>query len=120
MEQNSRRHGMLLALGMTLALFAAQAVLMNGWLSHISGAGQALALSALFALVYGGTMAAFVFLEKPKTGTLVFTGAFAALAMLARVSMLDFVTADYTSFLSPWVGRSKDKQGYPSVCKGRP
>lgn len=103
MEQNSRRHGMLLALGMTLALFAAQAVLMNGWLSHISGAGQALALSALFALVYGGTMAAFVFLEKPKTGTLVFTGAFAALAMLARVSMLDFVTADYTSFLSPWV-----------------
>lgn len=103
MEQNSRRHGMLLALGMTLALFAAQAVLMNGWLSHISGAGQALALSALFALVYGGTMAAFVFLEKPKTGTLVFTSAFAALAMLARVSMLDFVTADYTSFLSPWV-----------------
>lgn len=103
MEQNSRRHGMLLALGMTLALFAAQAVLMNGWLSHISGAGQALALSALFALVYGGTMAAFVFLKKPKTGTLGFTGAFAALAMLARVSMLDFVTADYMSFLSPWV-----------------
>ena len=50
MEDNSRRRGMLLALGMTLALFAVQAALMGGWLSHISGAGQALALSALFAL----------------------------------------------------------------------
>ena len=100
MEDNSRRRGMLLALGMTLALFAVQAALMGGWLSHISGAGQALALSALFALVYGGTMIAFVCLERPKTGTLVFAGAFAAVTMLARVSMLDFVTADYTSFLT--------------------
>lgn len=103
MEDNSRRRGKLLALGMTLALFAVQAALMRGWLSHISGAGQALALSALFALVYGGTMAAFVWLERPKTGTLVFTGVFAAVTMLARVSMLDFVTADYVSFLTLWV-----------------
>lgn len=103
MEDNRRRRGMLLALGMTLALFAVQAVLMRGWLSCISGAGQALALSALFALVYGGTMAAFVCLERPKTGTLVFTGVFAAVTMLARVSMLDFVTADYISFLTKWV-----------------
>ena len=103
MEDNSRSRGMRLALGMTLALFAVQAALMGGWLSHISGAGQALALSALFALVYGGTMAAFVLLERPKTSTLVFTGAFAAVTMLARVSMLDFVTADYTSFLTLWV-----------------
>lgn len=103
MELNSRRRGLLLALGMTLALFAAQAALMNGWLSHLAGLGQALTLSAPFALVYGIAMTAFVLLEKPKTGALVFTGAFAALTMLARVSMLDFVTADYQTFLSPWV-----------------
>lgn len=108
MEDNSRRRGMLLALGMTLALFAVQAALMGGWLSHISGAGQALALSALFALVYGGTMIAFVCLERPKTGTLVFAGAFAAVTMLARVSMLDFVTADYTSFLTLWVNMFRE------------
>lgn len=103
MEDNSRRCGMLLAMGMTLALFAVQAALMRGWLSCISGTGQTLALSALFALVYGVTMTAFVCLEGPKTGTLVFTGVFAAVTMLARVSMLDFVTADYTSFLTKWV-----------------
>lgn len=103
MEQNGRSRSMLLALGMTLALFVGQALLMGGSLLYISGMGQALALSALFALVYGGTMATFVYLENPKMSTLVFTGAFAAVTMLARVSMLDFVTADYTSFLTKWV-----------------
>ncbi|MGN0776625.1 MAG: glycosyltransferase 87 family protein [Candidatus Ventricola sp.] len=103
MEHNRRVRSLWLALGMTLALFAVQTALISSWLSHISGAGQALALSALFALVYGGTMAAFIVLQKPKTGTLVFAGVFAAIAMLARVSMLDFVSADYYSFLSLWV-----------------
>ena len=116
MEDNRRRRGMLLALGMTLALFAVQAVLMRGWLSCISGAGQALALSALFALVYGGTMAAFVCLERPKTGTLVFTGVFAAVTMLARVSMLDFVTADYISFLTKWVDMFREG-GFPMLAE---
>ena len=103
MEQNSRSRGMLLVLGMTLALFAVQAALMGSSLSWISGAGQALALSALFALVYGGAMAMFVRLQRPKTGALLFAGVFAAITMLARVSMLDFVTADYNSFLSGWL-----------------
>ena len=116
MEDNSRRRGMLLALGMTLALFAVQAVLMRGWLSCISGAGQALALSALFALVYGVTLTAFVCLEGPKTGTLVFTGVFAAVTMLARVSMLDFVTADYISFLTKWVDMFREG-GFPMLAE---
>lgn len=116
MEDNRRRRGMLLALGMTLALFAVQAVLMRGWLSCISGAGQALALSALFALVYGVTLTAFVCLEGPKTGTLVFTGVFAAVTMLARVSMLDFVTADYISFLTKWVDMFREG-GFPMLAE---
>ncbi|MBR4039053.1 MAG: DUF2029 domain-containing protein [Clostridia bacterium] len=93
----------LLCLGMTLALFAAQTALMGASLAYAGTLMQTLALSALFALVYGVTMAVFAHLEKPDTGMLCFVGAFAALTMIARVSMLDYVTADYTSFLSKWV-----------------
>ena len=104
MERNMRpRAGRLcLVAGMTLLLFAVQAALMRATLQYAREAGQALALSALFALVYGGAMAAYARLERPSARTLAFVGAFAALTMLARVSMLDFVTADYTSFLSGW------------------
>lgn len=103
MENNSKSRGILLSLGMTLALFAVQAAVMGGRLAHLSGVGETLALSALFALVYGGAMVTFVHLERPKMGMLAFVGAFAALAMLARVRMLDFTTADYNSFLKGWL-----------------
>ena len=89
--------------GMTLALFAVQALLMRANLAFAGTLGQTLALSALFALVYGAAMLTFAWLEKPKAGTLCFAGVFAAVAMLARVSMLDFITADYNSFLSGWL-----------------
>ena len=103
MERNRSFRSLLLVGGMTAALFAVQAAMMGGTLAHISGAGQAVALSALFALVYGVTMAAFAHGERPGAGELVFAGVFAALTMLARVRMLDFVTADYRSFLSGWL-----------------
>ncbi len=103
MKRNERWGSMALVGGMSLALIGVQAILMGRLLLHIAGAGQALALSALFALVYFGTMSAFVYLKRPKTGVLVFVSVFAAITMLARVCMLDFVTADYTSFLSSWV-----------------
>ncbi len=103
MRNNEHRRAVLLMLGMTLALFAAQTILIGATLAHAGTIAQTLALSALFALVYGGAMAAFAHLEKPGLGMLSFVGAFAALSMLARVSMLDFVTADYVSFLTIWV-----------------
>lgn len=89
--------------GMTLAFFLIQTVFMKGTLERISGLGQAVALSALFSLVLGGTLCVFTHLQRPKTKTLVLTGVFLSLTMLARVAMLDFVTADYQAFLSPWV-----------------
>ena len=103
MKTGKQSAGYLLAGGMTLVLFAAQAVLMSATLAHAGGLVATLALSALYALVFGGAMAAYVHMERPDRGTLAFAGGFAALAMLARVSMLDFVTADYVSFLSGWV-----------------
>lgn len=103
MKIREKHRGVFVAGGMTLALFAVQAVLMGATLVHAGGLGATLALSALFAAVYGGAMAAYAWLERPKTGTLAFVGGFAALSMLARVSMLDFVTADYVSFLTAWV-----------------
>lgn len=103
MKQNTKARSYAVAGGMTLVLFILQAALMGARLAYAGSMGQTLALSALFALVYGGAMAAYVHLERPKTGTLIFAGVFAALSMLARVSMLDFVTADYVSFLTRWV-----------------
>ena len=97
-----RRPAVLIA-GMTLALLAVQAAYMKAALLYAGGWGQTLALSALFALVYGGAMAALARLERPKIGTLAAVGAFLAVMMLARVAMLDFETADYDSFLSGWV-----------------
>ena len=89
--------------GMTLAMFAVMSALMGTTLIYAGGLMHTLQLAALFTLVYGGLLAGFAHLEKPKTGTLLFVGAYAAVTMIARVSMLDFVTADYTSFLHPWV-----------------
>lgn len=94
--------------GMTLALLAILAAMMRAMLAHCGTMGQTLALAALFALVYGGTLAAFVWLERPKAGALALVGAFAAVTMMARVSMLDFVTADYVSFLSGWTAAFRE------------
>jgi len=103
MKGNERARSLMIVSGMTLAVFVLQAVLMKGFLLHIEGLGQALGLSALFALVYAGVMSAFALHEKPDRAALVFAGAFAAVTMIARISMLDFVTADYRAFLSGWL-----------------
>ena len=103
MKKQERLRSLAIAGGMTLALFAAQAVFMNSFLLHVNGAAQAAGLSALFALVYGGVMGAFVLREKPDMRLLLFAGAFVAVTMMARVSMLDFETADYRSFLKGWL-----------------
>jgi len=94
--------------GMTLGLFAVQALLMGARLEYAGTTMQTLALSALFALVYGAGMAVFARLEKPGAGTLLFAGAFSAVAMLARVSMLDFITADYNAFLKGWLNAFRE------------
>lgn len=102
MEQNKKARRGLLAGGMTLVLFLLQAAIIST-LEYAGNAGQIWMLSALFALVYGGAMTVYACLEKPKPGELLFAGGFALIAMLARVSMLDFITADYNSFLSGWL-----------------
>ena len=76
MENREKECSRLLAPGMTLALFVLQAVLIGTKLAYAGTALQTLALSALFALVYGGMLAGFALLEKPKTGTLLFVGGF--------------------------------------------
>ena len=92
-----------LAGAMTLAFFILQAAFMGALLAHVPNAAQALGLSGLYTLVYGGFLAAYVRMEKPEAKQLAFVGAFAAAAMLSRAAMLDFVTADYRAFLSGWI-----------------
>ena len=103
MKKKDTIRGLLLAGGMTLALFFVQTVLIASTLAHVDGAMQAMGLSALFAAIYGGVMGAFVLHEKPDWRILLFAGVFTAVTMLARVSMLDFETADYRSFLKGWL-----------------
>ena len=101
------KHPAALTAGMTLLLFAVQAGMMAG-LEHVSGAGETMVLSALFALVFGGAMAGYARMARPGAGELLFAGAFAAVTMLARVAMLDFVSADYYSFLQLWVNMFRE------------
>ena len=101
--QSTQRQVCGAAAGMTAALFAAQTALMGQWLSRLGGFGEAAVFSLLFALVYGAAMAAFVRLERPGMRKLLFVGAFAAIAMLTRVALLDYVTGDYDRFLVPWI-----------------
>ena len=89
--------------GIVLALLIVQAVLMRTKLAYINGWGDALALSALFALAAGGMLVLYVRWEHPDARRTALVGAFAAAAMLARVAMLDFITADYNSFLTLWL-----------------
>ena len=103
MENRKWMRSTVIAPGMTLAMLAVLFVQMHTTLAYAGGAMHTLALAGLFALVYGMLVGGYAVLERPKAGTLSLVGAFAALSMIARVSMLDFVTADYTSFLSGWV-----------------
>ena len=98
---DARRCGGLLAL-MTLALFGTLTVIMRVDLVYIAGWGDAAALAALFTGAYALAMALYMRFLRPDARRLLFVGATAAMLMLARAVMLDFETADYTTFLSKW------------------
>lgn len=87
----------------TAALFATLAAYIRVNLAYAGTWGQTLALSALFALTAGGAMAAYAALEKPDGRTLALVGGVMALTMAARVSMLDYISSDYQSFLVLWL-----------------
>lgn len=91
------------ATGITLALYAVLSVFMGLHLEQVNGVLEACALAALFAVVVGSALAAYVHMEKPSFGQTFFVGGFMAVMMIARAAMLDFVTADYSSFLFHWV-----------------
>lgn len=103
MDKSMQRRAQMLCGGMTLAFWLLQAVFMAGTLTYVRGAGEATLLSALFALVFGGALLAYVRLEKPPLGTVGFVGGFLMLTMLARVGMLDYISADYDYFLAGWL-----------------
>ena len=98
---DARRCGGLLAL-MTLALFGTLTVIMRVDLVYIAGWGDAAALAALFTGAYALALALYMRFLRPDARGLLFVGATAAMLMLARAVMLDFETADYTTFLSKW------------------
>lgn len=65
--------------------------------------GRRPAISALFALAAGIMLCGFVKLKKPTAGELGLTCSIVCVTALARVSMLDYVSSDYQSFLVGWL-----------------
>ena len=101
MSRQSRSYGV--AGGFTLALFFVLSLITGLHLEHAGGLFKTLALAGLYTAVFAGAAAAYVRLEKPKTGELLFALGFMAVIMVSRVAMLDFITADYNAFLIKWV-----------------
>ncbi|MBQ7885522.1 MAG: hypothetical protein IJ313_01360 [Clostridia bacterium] len=101
MSRQSRSYGV--AGGFTLALFFVLSLITGLHLEHAGGLFKTLALAGLYTAVFAGAAAAYVRLEKPKTGELLFALGFMAVMMVSRVAMLDFITADYNAFLIKWV-----------------
>ena len=86
----------------SLVLFGLMTWIINGF-RHVRGIGDAAQISFLFTAIYLGTM---LWMRLSREGTkaeLGFTLLFAAFAVLARVVMLDYNSADYDSFLSGWI-----------------
>lgn len=103
MEKSSSKRACAVCAAAALILFAVQMLYIHANLEYAGSWGQTAAISALFALIFGGTLGLFAYLKKPSRGEFAFVGVFMAVTMLARIGMLDFVTADYVSFLAPWV-----------------
>ena len=103
MEKSSSKRAYAICAAAAMVLFAVQMLYIHANLEYAGSWGQTAAISALFALIFGGTLGLFAHLKKPSRGEFAFVGVFMAVTMLARIGMLDFVTADYVSFLAPWV-----------------
>ena len=103
MEKSSSKRAYAVCAAAAMVLFAVQMLYIHANLEYAGSWGQTAAISALFALIFGGTLGLFAHLKKPGRGEFAFVGVFMAVTMLARIGMLDFVTADYVSFLAPWV-----------------
>lgn len=64
METGRQSRNYALCIGMALAFWVVQTVYMHGTLLHVGSAGESMALSALFALVYGGALGGFCMAAK--------------------------------------------------------
>lgn len=103
MEKSSSKRAYAVCAAAAMVLFAVQMLYIHANLEYAGSWGQTAAISALFALIFGGALGLFAHLKKPSRGEFAFVSVFMAVTMLARIGMLDFVTADYVSFLAPWV-----------------
>lgn len=86
----------------SLMLWGIMTWMISGFI-HVQGIGEAAQVSFLFALIYFLTMLWMGMSKKKTTAGLCFVLLFAAIAMMARVAMLDYNSADYDSFLSGWM-----------------
>ena len=103
MEKSSSKRAYAVCAAAAMVLFAVQMLYIHANLEYAGSWGQTAAISALFALAAGGMLCGFVKLKKPTAGELGLTCSIVCVTALARVSMLDYVSSDYQSFLVGWL-----------------
>ena len=103
MEKSSSKRAYAVCTVAAMVLFAVQMLYIHANLEYAGSWGQTAAISALFALAAGIMLCGFVKLKKPTAGELGLTCSIVCVTALARVSMLDYVSSDYQSFLVGWL-----------------
>lgn len=103
MEKSSSKRAYAVCAAVAMVLFTVQMLYIHANLEYAGSWGQTAAISALFALAAGGMLCGFVKLKKPTAGELGLTCSIVCVTALARVSMLDYVSSDYQSFLVGWL-----------------
>lgn len=103
MEKSSSKRAYAVCTAAAMVLFAVQMLYIHANLEYAGSWGQTAAISALFALTAGIMLCGFVKLKKPTAGELGLTCSIVCVTALARVSMLDYVSSDYQSFLVGWL-----------------
>lgn len=103
MEKSSSKRAYAVCTAAAMVLFAVQMLYIHANLEYAGSWGQTAAISALFSLAAGIMLCGFVKLKKPTAGELGLTCSIVCVTALARVSMLDYVSSDYQSFLVGWL-----------------
>ncbi len=77
--------------------------------------GEALQTALLFSVLYLGVISLFAFTEKTDIISLLFVFAAVAALVCIRVSLLSFASRDYNVFLSVWLEKMREYEGFEAL-----
>ena len=77
--------------------------------------GEALQTALLFSVLYLGVISVFAFCEKTDNISLLFIFASLAALICIRVTLLSFASRDYNVFLSVWLEKMREYEGFEAL-----